>query len=136
MPIRVVLKSITIKDNLEFRRDTLGEFVFTAKVGTGGETATVTRLPKEGSWFIAPEPGKNRVKMNEVIFEGEAGDRLVVELTGEEQDRITGSDSLEPYRREFTGPASSWVGLHAPGDESDDPENMSNWRVGYEIVQL
>jgi len=136
MPIRVVLKSITIKDNLEFRREKLGEFVFTARVGAGDATATVTRLPKEGSWFISSEPGKNRVKMNEVIFEGEPGDRLVVELSGEEKDRLTGSDSLELYRREFSGSAASWVGVHAPGDESEDPENLSNWRVGYEIVQI
>lgn len=135
MPIRVTLKWIQIKDNLEFRRERLGEFVFTTRVGTDDETATVTRLPKQGAWFISSEPGKNKVKMDEVLFEGEAQDRLVVELSGEEKDRFTGSDSLEPYRREFTGPASSWVGLHAPGDESDDPENLSNWRVGYEIAQ-
>lgn len=138
VPIRVTLKWIQITDNLEFGRDKQGEFVFTARVASDeDEAGTVTRLPKEGAWFISQKPGKNRVALDQVLFEGEVQDRLVVELSGEEQDRITASDSLQQYRREFTGPPSSWTGLHAPGDEGDDdPENMTNWRIGYEIARL
>ncbi|HUP19501.1 MAG TPA: hypothetical protein VM778_06065 [Gemmatimonadota bacterium] len=133
-PVRVTLKWIQITDNLEPGRDKEGEFVFRIRVETDGGEIVETRLPEEGSWFISQKPGKNRVKLDEVVFEGEAGSRLVVELTGEEQDRLTGSDSLETYRREFAGEPSSWVGLHGPGDEGDeDPENLSNWRIGYEI---
>jgi hypothetical protein len=133
-PLRVTLKWIQITDNLEPGRDKEGEFVFRTRVETDAGAVVETRLPEEGSWFISQKPGKNRVKLDEVVFEGEAGSRLVVELTGEEQDRLTGSDSLETYRREFTGEPSSWAGLHRPGDEGDaDPENLSNWRIGYEI---
>lgn len=134
--VRVTLKWIQITDNLELGRDKQGEFVFTARIeGDGKET--VTRLPGEGAWFISQKPGKNRVKLDEVLFEGEVEDRLVVELSGKEQDRITGHDTLHPYRREFSGPVSSWVGLHGPGDEGDeDPESMLNWRIGYQIDQV
>lgn len=137
-PIRVTLKWIQITDNLEFGRDKQGEFVFTARVASDEEeTGTLTRLPKEGTWFISQKPGKNRLALDEVLFEGEVEDRLVVELSGEEQDRVTASDQLQRYRREFSGPPSSWIGLHAPGDEADDdPENMPNWRIGYEIERL
>lgn len=131
--VRVTLKWIQITDNLELGRDKQGEFVFTARV-EGGGNETVTRLPGEGAWFISHKPGKNRVKLDEVLFEGEVEDRLVVEIEGEEKDRLTKSDALHPYRREFSGPASSWVGMHGPGDEEDeDPESMPNWRIGYRI---
>lgn len=136
VPIRVILKWIQITDNLELGSERQGEFVFTAKVGADDETATVTRLPKEGSWFISEKPGKNRVRLNEILFEGEVEDRLVVELSGAEQDRFSEDDSLQFYRREFSGPVSSWIGLHGPGDEDEDPEHMANWMIGYEIVQL
>lgn len=134
VPIRVTLKSIQILDNLEVGRDKQGEFVFTARI-TGDEgAATETRLPKEGAWFISQKPGKNRVALDEVLFEGEVEGRLVVELDGEEQDRITASDSLQAYRREYTGDPASWMGYHGPGDEGDeDPESMSNWIVSYRI---
>ena len=69
-----------------------------------------------------------------VLFEGEVSDHLVVELRGEELDQFSDNDELEFYRREFAGPIDAQLGVHQPGDEgSDDPENMSNWRIGYEI---
>ena len=49
-------------------------------------------------------------------------------------DQLSENDFLEEYQREFTGPASGFAGPHIPGDEgSVDPENMSNWRIAYEI---
>ena len=43
-------------------------------------------------------------------------------------------DHLQEYRREFTGDPGSWVGRHQPIDEgSDDPENLADWRVCYDI---
>jgi len=49
-------------------------------------------------------------------------------------DQLTANDHLEDYRREYTGPVSSWVGRHQPTDEGvGDPENMSDWRICYDI---
>ena len=68
-------------------------------------------------------------------------DHLVIELFGEELDKFSANDMLEPYRREFRGPVQSWLGTYGPGDDfsedeaakSSDPEMMSNWRVCYFI---
>ncbi len=136
MPSRVcvTLKWIQITDNMEPGSEALGEFVFTSRV-TGSEGTSERRLPPEGSWFISEKPGKNRVKLDEVLYLGDVENDLQIELSGEEQDRITGSDSLPAYERSFSGPPSSWVGLHGPGDEGDeDPESLAGWRIGYEIT--
>ena len=53
-------------------------------------------------------------KMNKLMFEGEAGDSLVVELRGVELDDLSADDELERYQREFSGPAESWIGRHQP----------------------
>lgn len=136
VPIRVTLKLIHITDNLELGDTKQGEFVFTARVESDAGGVTETRVPAEGVWFISQLPGKNRVRCNQVLFEGPVNERLVVKLSGMEQDRVTASDSLEAYERVFTGPPSSWVGSYTPADgEGDgDPENMTNWKVGYEIA--
>ncbi len=132
--VRVVLLWIQILDKLDpFYKDH-GEFFFTTRV-TGGGNTVECRLPEKGHWEISDHPRFNKVdKIDKIIFEGEVTDSLVVEMLGEEIDKLKPNDHLENYRREFTGDPASWVARHAPGDEgSDDPENMSNWRVGYEI---
>jgi len=132
--IRVILRWIQIKDNLEPAWDDEGEFRFRSKVTTGG-TSNELKFPEKGFWAISDHPRRNKVdKIDKVLFEGEAGDSLVVELFGEELDQMTANDHLEDYRREFTGSPSSWVGRHQPTDEgTGDPENLSNWRVCYDI---
>jgi hypothetical protein len=132
--VRVVLRWIQIKDKLEpFFKDH-GEFFFRTKV-TSGDHVVEHRLPEKGHWEISDHPRFNRVdKIDKVIFDGEPGDALVVELFGEEIDQLTANDQLDAYRREFVGDCAAWTGRHAPGDEgSTDPENMTNWRVGYDI---
>lgn len=133
--IRVTLKLIHITDNLELGDTKQGEFVFTARVESDAGGATETRIPADGSWFISQLPGKNRVKCSEVLFEGDANNRLVVTVSGEEQDQLSDSDALQTYRREFTGEPSSWAGTYSPADDegSNDPEVMANWKIGYEI---
>jgi hypothetical protein len=132
--MRVVLRWIQIKDNKEAAWDDEGEFRFRSKVTTAGATHEV-RFPEEGYWSISDHPRRNKVdKIDKILFEGEVGGSLIVELFGEELDTVTANDSLEDYRREFTGPASSWVGTHQPIDEgTGDPENLSDWRVCYDI---
>ncbi len=132
--IRVILRWIQIKDNLEPFYDDYGEFFFTTRVTTNGQTVEF-RLPEEGHWEITDHPRFNKVdKIDKIMFEGEPGDSLVVELLGEEIDTLSDNDHLDNYRREFTGECAGWIARWAPGDEgSPDPENMSNWRVGYEI---
>ncbi len=132
--IRVILRWIQIKDKLEPFYKEFGEFFFRTKVTTADQTVEY-RLPEKGHWEISDHPRFNRVdKIDKVVYEGEPGDSLVIEFFGEEIDQLSDNDHLDSYRREFSGDASGWVGRWAPGDEgSTDPENMSNWRLGYDI---
>lgn len=132
--IRVILRWIQIKDNKEAAWDDEGEFRFNSKVTTGGESHELN-FPEEGFWSISDHPRRNKVdKIDKVLFEGEAGDSLIVEMSGVELDQLSANDQLEDYRREYTGPVSSWVGRHQPTDEGvGDPENMSDWRICYDI---
>jgi hypothetical protein len=132
--IRVTLRWIQIKDKLEPFFKEHGEFFFRTKVTTG-DVVVEHRLPEKGHWEISDRPRFNRVdKIDKVMFEGEPGDHMVIELFGEEIDQLTENDHLETYRREFSGDCAGWAGRSAPGDEgSADPENMSNWRIGFDV---
>ena len=134
--IRVTLRWIQIKDNKEAAWDDEGEFRFRSKVTTGGATQE-TNFPEKGFWSISDHPRRNKVdKIDKVLYEGAAGDTLVVELFGVELDNLSPNDHLEDYRREYTGPVDSWLGRHQPTDEGVvDPENLSDWRVCYDIEQ-
>lgn len=129
--IRVILRSIQIKDSKDL--DGEGEFQFESKVTTAGQSFQLT-FP-DGYWRISDHPLHNTIdKIDKVLYEGGVGDSLVVELSGRDIDRLSPDDPLEPYRKEFTGDPSSWVGSHHPTDEGpDDPENLSDWRVSYDI---
>jgi hypothetical protein len=132
--VRVILRWIQIKDNKEAAWDDEGEFRFRSKVTTAGQSHELN-FPESGFWAISDHPRRNKVdKIDKVLYEGDAGDSLVVELFGEELDQLTANDQLEDYRREFTGPPASWVGRHQPTDEgTGDPENLTDWRVCYDI---
>ena len=132
--IRVTLRWIQIKDNKEAMWDDEGEFRFRSKVTTGSQVEEI-EFPEQGYWAISDHPRRNKVdKIDKVLYEGEAGDSLVVELFGVELDQLTANDHLEDYRREYNGQVSSWVGRHQPTDEgTSDPENMVDWRVCYDI---
>ena len=134
--VRVILRWIQIKDNKEAMWDDEGEFRFRSKITTSGESHEI-EFPEQGYWSISDHPRRNKVdKIDKVLFEGDAGDSLVVELFGVELDQLTANDHLEDYSREFTGPASSWIGRHEPTDEgTGDPENMVDWRVCYDIEE-
>jgi hypothetical protein len=132
--VRVILRWIQIKDKLEPFYETHGEFRFSSRVTSGGAVMK-TRFPEEGHWEISDLPRFNKVDgIDKVLFDGEAGESLVVELFGEEIDPFSPNDPLNDYRREFGGPAETWAGMQAPGNEGlSDPENMPLWRVAYEI---
>ena len=132
--IQVVLRWIQILDKMEpFYKET-GEFVFTSKVESGGKVDEL-RFPEEGYYAISDKPGWNRLeKLNKILFDGVPGNELVVELMGEELDQFSPNDFLDHYRREFTGDSSQWLGHYEPVDEgSTDPENMSKWRICFDI---
>lgn len=132
--IRVILRWIQIKDNKEAAWDDEGEFRFSSRVTSGANVQELT-FPEDSYWAISDHPRRNKVdKIDKVLYEGEAGDSLVVELFGVELDTMSANDKLEDYRREFTGPVDSWLGRYQPTDEgTGDPENMSDWRVCYDI---
>ncbi len=134
--IQVVLRWIQILDKLEpFYKET-GEFVFRSKVESAGKVEEY-RFPEDGYYAISDKPGWNRLeKLNKVLFDGVPTDNMVVELMGEELDKFSANDPLDHYRREFSGNAADWVGLYEPVDEgSTDPENMTTWRICFEIVE-
>ncbi|MCE2454891.1 MAG: hypothetical protein J4G12_03605 [Gemmatimonadetes bacterium] len=132
--VRVILRWIQIKDNKEAPWDEEGEFRFRSRVTTMGNIEEET-FPEKGHWVISDHPRRNKIeKLDRVLFDGPVGDTLSVELFGIEIDRFSKDDHLEHYHREYSGPASSWIGRHQPSDEgSDDPENMSDWRICYDI---
>ncbi|MDZ7779072.1 MAG: hypothetical protein U5R14_03920 [Gemmatimonadota bacterium] len=132
--IRIVLRWVQIKDNKEAMWDDEGEFRFRSVVTTAGQSHE-TQFPKEGYWSISDHPRRNKVdKIDKVLFEGEVGENMVVEMFGTELDQFSKNDPLDNYRREFTGDPESWIGRHEPTDEgTDDPENMSDWRICYDI---
>ena len=132
--IRVVLRWIQIKDNKEAMWDEEGEFRFRSKVTTGGATKEL-EFPEQGYWSISDHPRRNKVdKIDKVLFEGAAGESMVVELFGVELDQMSTNDHLQDYRREYSGPVEDWLGRHQPTDEgSEDPENLVDWRVCYDI---
>lgn len=132
--VRVTLRWIQIKDNKEPIWDDEGEFRFRSVITTGGKAHEI-EFPEKGYWSISDHPRRNKVdKIDKILFEGRVGSDLVVELFGVELDKLTPRDHLASYRREFTGEAASWIARHQPNDEGlDDPENMTDWRVCYDI---
>lgn len=135
--IRVVLRWIQIKDNKESAWDDEGEFRFRSRVTTAGATEE-KEFPEQGYWSISDHPRRNKVdKIDKILFEGEPGASMLVELFGIELDQMSKNDQLQDYRREYTGDVAGWLGRHQPTDEgSDDPENMSDWRVCYDIERV
>jgi hypothetical protein len=134
--IRVILKWIQILDKLEPAYKEKGEFRFTARVSNDLGESRETKMPESGHYSISDHPAWNKLTMDKLIFEGAPGNKLTVQLDGEEIDLFSANDHLDHYQREFTGPLDEWLGWYGPGDErSTDPENLSNWRVCYEIVR-
>ncbi len=131
--IRVILRWIQIKDSHDL--DGEGEFRFHAKVSTGGRSQELDFPDPPAYYRIKDHPRFSKVdKLDKVLYEGEAGETMLVELSGFEYDRFSPPDALAEYRREFTGPVDSWLGRYQPTDEGpDDPENMTDWRVCYDV---
>ncbi|MEJ2202643.1 MAG: hypothetical protein P8170_00900 [Gemmatimonadota bacterium] len=133
--IRVILRWIQVTDIHEAPGDQEGEFRFRSRVATGDEANELQFPTPPSYWTFRDDPRFNKMdKIDKVLFEGEAGDSLVVELSGEELDLLSPNDQLEPYRKEFTGPVSSWLGRYQPTDEGvGDPENLKDWRICYDV---
>lgn len=132
--VRITLNWIKLLDSLDMGDE--GQFRFTAKVASsnGGGFSEDIRFPEEGYYPLSSKPGWNFIKLDRVLWEGTIVDDMKFELVGEELDRFSENDFLDTYSRQFAGPPSGWAGKYHPMDEgSDDPENMSNWRVAYTI---
>ncbi|MDX1647451.1 MAG: hypothetical protein R3304_09930 [Longimicrobiales bacterium] len=132
--IKVTLRSIQILDAKDW--DGEGEFRFHSRITTGGQSRELS-FP-DNFWRISGDFPNNTVeKIDKELYRGPAGEKLVVELRGEEIDVGKSNDELQPYRREFTGDPSSWVGRQHPLDEGvGDAENLEDWRVTYDIELL
>ncbi len=94
--IRVILRWIQIKDNKEAAWDDEGEFRFRSKITTGGEEQELEFPEPPAFWSISDHPRRSKVdKIDKVLYEGEAGDSLVVELFGVELDNLSPNDHLD-----------------------------------------
>lgn len=136
--IRVTLRYVEILDSKDL--DGTGEFVFEIKARLPERgTEQVTRIPESGHLAISDHPSMNKVTLDEVVFDGEVRDdeTFILEADGTELDRMSANDKLAPYRREFTGPVSGWLGEYGPWDEGTDeardPEHLGDWRLAYRI---
>lgn len=139
--IRVILRWVQVLDNLEAFFKKKGEFRFKARVSSEnfGGIHQETILPESGGYYkVSDHVRWNKLdKMNRVLFEGRVKDHLKIALTGEELDWFSRNDPLDPYERVFSGDPGQWIGRHAPGDEGpEDPENVGNWRVCYDIEEV
>lgn len=140
-PIRVVLRYVEILDSKDL--DGTGEFVFEfrAFVPESGLERT-TRIPEDGHIEVSDHPSMNKVTMQKELFHGVVADdeTLVLEATVRELDRMSADDQLTPYRREFKGPVSAWLGEHTPWDEGTaevrDPEQLGDWRFAFAIEDV
>ena len=132
--VRVILRWIQVLDKLEPVFKDYGEFFVRTRVSTGNHTEEY-RLPEEGHWEVSDHPRFNKIdKIDLIVFEGPAGDTLTIEFEGEEIDQLSANDSLEKYSRTLAGDAATWAGRFQPGDEgANDPENLPNWRVCYDV---
>ena len=139
-PIRVTLRYIEILDSKDV--DGVGEFVFhfSGAIPERDEKQTL-RIPDSGHLSISEHPSMRKVTLNKVFFEGEVedGETLVLEATGEEQDRLSANDALNAFRREFSGAVADWLGEYNPWDEGGagkvDPEQLGDWRIAYAIEE-
>lgn len=132
--VRVVLRWIQILDTKEPFFKKAGEFRFVTRV-TGTGAPVEKKIPEKGHLSISESFMQNKVTFDTVIFEGEVDEELSIVIQGEEIDLLSKNDQLPPYRREFVGAPTEWIGWYGPGDETpgDDPENMEAWRVCYRI---
>jgi hypothetical protein len=139
--IKVTLRWIQILDNLEPFYKERGEFRFSAAVSSDDRQPVTTRFPTEGYYEISDHPAWNKLNLDRVLFEGDVENSLTVELSGEELDTMSANDQLDHYKRTFGGPPATWIGHYGPGEfeadiDPNDPENMSNWRVSYDIERV
>ncbi|MEJ2539144.1 MAG: hypothetical protein P8188_04030 [Gemmatimonadota bacterium] len=132
--VRVILRWIQVLDKLEPVFKDYGEFFFRTRISSGHQTEEY-RLPEKGHWEVSDHPRFNKIdKIDLIVFEGPAGDTLTIEFEGEEIDQLSANDSLEKYSRTLAGDAVTWAGRFQPGDEgAQDPENLPNWRVCYDV---
>lgn len=132
--VRITLNWIKLLDSLDTGDE--GQFRFTAKISSSdrGGFSEEIRFPEEGYYPLSSKPGWNFVKLDRVLWEGDIQSGMTFELVGEELDKMSSSDFLDHYSRTFAGPPANWAGRYHPMDEgTDDPENMSNWRIAYTI---
>ena len=92
-----------------------------------------TRLPATGHYSVA---SGGVIGVDRVIFKGEVepGARLTIAVSGEELDWpacLDRNDKLSRYVRTLAVPTRSI--RMGPGDEPNDPESLTDWKLWYTI---
>lgn len=137
--VRFILDWLEVIDSMDI--DSVGEFRFLFRIRSDRRgILRDTAFPEEGTISISEDAGRNHMgPLQTVLFEGdiEPDEKLTLEVTGEEVDRLSRNDPLDSYERTFEGDPSTWVGLYAPWDEGEtDPENLAQWLIGYRIEAM
>ena len=134
--VRIVLDRIQILDAQESWVDP-GEFRFDSVVAVDRDLARAVRrtVPEQGEYKLNDD---DSVDVGVVLFDGslDAASELSISIGGTEFDWTQWGDSVDQlttYRRVFRGDPRSWAGKYGPDQESDDPENVSQWRLWYHI---
>ncbi|QLH07183.1 LodA/GoxA family CTQ-dependent oxidase [Nitrosopumilus ureiphilus] len=132
--IRLIIEQIQILDDHDPFLKGKGEFRFKSKIKTDTINEPVeVQFPKKGTYSISDRPGKNIVKMNEVLYEGTAYEYLGIQITGIEMDTFDPDDNLCFYKRVFTGNPDSWYGTKGPKNEQIELEDLGDWKIWYRI---
>ena len=135
--IRVKVEQIQILNDHDPFLKGKGEFRFHARIKTDTITSPVeVKFPKQGAYSISDHPGKNIVKLNEVLYEGTVNEYLAIQVMGIEMDTFDPDDNLCSYKRIFTGKSDSWFGVMGPNDETIEPEDLGDWRIWYRIEKI
>ncbi len=130
--LRVVLESITIRDDhdpwIKFR----GEFELRVRVGSkdNGGIEQAARIPKQGVLKIGS--GGTHL-LDWVAFEGCVSSMLAVRIDLTEKDLFDPDDNLGRYIRLFHGDPWTFIGKYAPDGSWTCEEDLGGWTVTYRI---
>jgi len=136
--IKVIVDKIRILNDMDPCIKGDGELVFTSEVIPDKDSSRkkVLRLPDKGVYKVSDKPGKNDIKLEKTIFEGEVkNNSLSITIMGKEIDCCDPDDDLTRYHRVFTGDPAKWIGEYSPDDEYLDKEDVGEWAIWYRIMK-
>lgn len=135
--VKFTLLKIEILENFDPWLRYKEKFSFFARLRINEEESRdiTRRFPLKNYYEISYPFTERSFKINKVLFDGylRRTDTVKLSVLGAEKDLIGPDDKLTPYSRQFKGNPKSWEGFYSPGDEVNDPEIISGWKIWYRI---